>query len=148
MLSNTCSSDGSGGMRRTEGESVAILPWVGQSNGHTNQHHLNEIINQSLSSYFKNECKTYHDQVMTKRHFFNFCCKKKKTVLCRRGWVEDNSLSVRPKLYLYAKEARVGKGFRVSQATLVLPFMKVKVDNARVRYDGILRYARHLRLLD
>ena len=26
------------------------------------------------------------------------------------------------------------------QATLVLPFMKVKVDNARVRYDGILRY--------
>ena len=38
------------------------------------------------------------------------------------------------------KKRELGKGFRVSQETLVLPFMKVKVDNARVRYDGILRY--------
>ena len=57
MLSNTCSSDGSGGMRRTEGESVAILPWVGQSNGHTNQHHLNEIINQSPLHILKMSAK-------------------------------------------------------------------------------------------
>ena len=44
-------------MRRTEGESVAILPWVGQSNGHTNQHHLNEIINQSPLHILKMSAK-------------------------------------------------------------------------------------------